>query len=134
MSYYNVLTMCSLFVCTEFEGDNLLYQSGTFFSGFESSSTTATFTLMELARKKECQDMAREDILNALDKHGWTYEAFNSMKYLDKCVAEGVRLHPSVSTIDRCTRKDYRVKNFIFYIEPKLMFDRFFRYPVQTSH
>ena len=94
---------------TEFEGDNLLYQSGTFFSGFESSSTTASFTLMELARKKECQRKAREDILRAIDKHGWTYDAFNDMKYLDKCVAEGVRLHPSVSTIDRYTREDYLV-------------------------
>ncbi|KAG4074729.1 hypothetical protein HA402_008455 [Bradysia odoriphaga] len=93
----------------KFEGDNLLYQSGTFFSGFESSSTTATFTLMELARQKECQDKAREDIMNAIAKHGWTYEAFSDMKYLDKCVAEGVRLHPSVSTIDRYTRKDYQI-------------------------
>ncbi|KAJ6645702.1 Cytochrome P450 6k1 [Pseudolycoriella hygida] len=93
----------------KFEGDNLLYQSGTFFSGFESSSTTATFTLMELARKPECQEKARNDILSAIEKHGWTYDAFNDMKYLDKCVAEGVRLHPSVSTIDRYTKNDYQI-------------------------
>lgn len=94
---------------SEFEGDNLLYQSGTFFSGFESSSTTTSFTLMELARKKECQDKARAEILRSLQMHGLTYEAFNDMKYLDQCIAEGVRLHPSVSTIDRYTRQDYKV-------------------------
>lgn len=66
---------------------------------------------MELARQKECQQKAREDILDAIEKHGWTYEAFNEMKYLDKCVAEGVRLHPSVSTIDRYTRNDYQVSD-----------------------
>ncbi|KAG4076397.1 hypothetical protein HA402_005840 [Bradysia odoriphaga] len=76
-----------------------------------------TFTLMELARQKECQNKAREDIMNAISKHGWTYEAFNDMKYLDKCVAEGVRLHPSVSTIDRYTRKDYQIPGTDVIIE-----------------
>lgn len=65
---------------------------------------------MELAREEEFQKKARADIMAAIEKHGWTYEAFNDMKYLDKCVAEGVRLHPSVSTIDRYTRNDYQVQ------------------------
>ncbi|KAH0561365.1 hypothetical protein KQX54_016350 [Cotesia glomerata] len=99
------------------EGDNLLFQSGTFFSGFESSSTTATFTLMELAKKKEYQDRAREDIKKAIDKHRWTFEAFNDMKYLDQCIAEGVRLHPSVSTIDRYTLQDYKIPDTNIIIE-----------------
>ncbi|KAG7202052.1 hypothetical protein KM043_004732 [Ampulex compressa] len=93
----------------KFEGDNLLYQSGTFFSGFESSSTCMSFTLMELANHAEYQQRAREDINKAIDKHGWTYEAFNEMKYLDQTIAEGLRLHPPVSTIDRYTRQDYKI-------------------------
>lgn len=91
---------------------------------------------MELARQIDCQERARNDIVNAVEKHGWSYEAFNDMKYLDKCVAEGVRLHPSVSTIDRYTRKDYQVeffhyttiKNFVFNV-----FDQFLRYLVLRS-
>ncbi|KAK2586912.1 hypothetical protein KPH14_009845 [Odynerus spinipes] len=93
----------------KFEGDNLLYQSGTFFSGFESSSTCGSFTLMELANNMECQERARQDINKAIDKHGWTYEAFNEMKYLDQAIAEGLRLHPPVSTIDRYTRQNYQI-------------------------
>lgn len=94
---------------TEFEGDNLLYQSGTFFSGFESSSTCTSFTLMELAKHPEYQELARKDINRAIEKHGWTYEAFKDMKYLEQAILEGLRLHPPVSTIDRYTRQDYKV-------------------------
>ncbi|KAG6465215.1 hypothetical protein O3G_MSEX015006 [Manduca sexta] len=100
-----------------FEGDNLFYQSGTFFSGFESSSTVSAFTLMELAKNKAYQDRARADIKRAIDKYGWTLEAFNDMKYLDQCIAEGVRLHPPVSTIDRYTHRDYKIPNTDVVIE-----------------
>jgi cytochrome P450 len=93
----------------EFEGENLLYQCGTFFSGFESSSTCMSFTLMELANHPKYQKLARQDINQAIAKHGWTYEAFNDMKYLDQAIAEALRLHPPVSTIDRYTRQDYKV-------------------------
>ncbi|XP_032667814.1 uncharacterized protein LOC116842550 [Odontomachus brunneus] len=101
----------------KFEGDNLLYQSGTFFSGFESSSTCMSFTLMELANHLECQQLAREDINAAIEKYGWTYEAFNNMKYLDQAIAEGLRLHPPVSTIDRYTREDYQIPGTDIIIE-----------------
>ncbi|XP_014213303.1 cytochrome P450 6k1 [Copidosoma floridanum] len=101
----------------KFEGENLLYQSGTFFSGFESSSTTTAFTLMELAAHPEYQEKARRDIERAIKEHGLTYEAFNDMKYLDQCIAEGVRLHPPVSTIDRYTRQNYTIPGTNIVIE-----------------
>ncbi|XP_011164532.2 cytochrome P450 6k1 [Solenopsis invicta] len=101
----------------KFEGDNLLYQSGTFFSGFESSSTCTSFTLMELAKHPEYQELARKDINRAIEKHGWTYEAFKDMKYLEQAILEGLRLHPPVSTIDRYTRQDYKIPNTDVIIE-----------------
>lgn len=51
---------------------------------------------MELARNKECQERARAEVCKCIEVHGLTYDAFNDMKYLDQCVAEAVRLHPSV--------------------------------------
>ena len=69
---------------------------------------------MELANHPEYQAKAREDIEKAIKKHGWSYEAINDMKYLDQALAEGIRLHPPVSTIDRYTRQDYTV-SFCFF-------------------
>lgn len=65
---------------------------------------------MELAAHPEYQELARQDIERAIKEHGMTYEAFADMKYLEQCLAEGTRLHPSVSTIDRYTRQDYKVR------------------------
>ncbi|CAL1676923.1 unnamed protein product [Lasius platythorax] len=101
----------------KFEGENLLYQSGTFFSGFESSSTCMSFTLMELAKHSKYQKLARQDINRSIDKHGWTYEAFQDMKYLDQTIAESLRLHPPVSTIDRYTLQNYKIPNTDIVIE-----------------
>ncbi|CAD6230896.1 GSCOCT00006873001.2-RA-CDS [Cotesia congregata] len=93
----------------KFEGENLFFQSGLFFSGLESSTTTATVVLMELAQNKDYQNRAREDVKKAVAEHGWTFEAFDNMKYLDLCIAEGVRLYPPVVHLDRYTRQDYKV-------------------------
>lgn len=95
-----------------------MYQSGTFFSGLESSSTASAFTLMELAKNIKHQERARDEIKKAIDEHGWTVEAFNEMKYLDKCIAEGLRMHPPISTIDRRTLEDYKV----IYIKSYILF------------
>ncbi|KAJ0171045.1 hypothetical protein K1T71_013244 [Dendrolimus kikuchii] len=101
----------------KFEGNNLWYQSGTFFSGFESSGSASAFTLMELAKNKDYQNGARADITKAITKYGWTIEAFNDMKYLDKCIAECLRMYPSISTIDRYALKDYKIPNTDIVIE-----------------
>ncbi|XP_014206459.1 cytochrome P450 6k1 [Copidosoma floridanum] len=91
------------------EGENLLDVTGTFFSGFESSSLSITFTLFELAGKPEYQEKARQEIEKAIEEYGMTYEAFNHMKYVDQCLNEGLRLHPPISTIDRVARNDYKI-------------------------
>lgn len=80
-----------------------------FLSGFESSSKAACFTLTELAGQRQCQEKARKDIVESIEKYGWSIKAFDEMKYLDKCVTEGLRLHPSVPTIDRYALNDYQV-------------------------
>ncbi|XP_014209324.2 cytochrome P450 6k1-like [Copidosoma floridanum] len=93
------------------EGDNLVNLTGTYISGFESSSNSVSFTLMELAENPEYQDKAREDIERAIKEHGLTYSGFNDMKYLDQCIYESARLHPPVPTVDRLTKEDYEVSH-----------------------
>lgn len=86
-----------------------MYQCGMFLSGLESSSTCVSFLLLELAKNLECQELARQDINRAIGKYGWTFEAFNDMKYVDQTIAENLRLHPPLSFLDRYTLDNYRV-------------------------
>lgn len=54
-----------------------------FLAGFETSSTTITFCLYELAMNKKFQDRAREEINSVLEKYNdeLTYEALNELAY-----------------------------------------------------
>lgn len=64
-----------------------------FFAGFETSSTTLTFTLHLLAHNQHIQHKARESIRNVLIKYNgiWCYEAIIEMKYIEQII-EGNRL------------------------------------------
>ena len=60
-----------------------------FLAGFETSSTTMTFCLYELAINPDIQEVLRSEIDTVLEKHDGniTYEAIQEMTYLDKVVA-----------------------------------------------
>lgn len=90
-----------------------------FIAGFETSSTTMTFTLYELALNLDVQNMAREEIRDILKKYDnkLTYEAVMEMKYLDKVVQEALRKYPPVPILARVCNKDYPVANSDFVIE-----------------
>lgn len=59
-----------------------------FVAGFETSSTTMTFCLHELAFHQQIQDTLRMEIRETLKKTGGslTYDAVMEMKYLDKII------------------------------------------------
>lgn len=61
-----------------------------FLAGFETSSTTMTFALYELAKHRDIQRRVREEINATIEKHGGklTYDATQDMKLL-KCVIDG---------------------------------------------
>ncbi|XP_011701017.1 PREDICTED: cytochrome P450 6a9-like [Wasmannia auropunctata] len=62
-----------------------------FLAGFETSSTTATFALYELAQHQDIQDKVCKEIDEILAKYGdLTYDAVNEMAYLHK-VIKGMR-------------------------------------------
>lgn len=59
-----------------------------FLAGFETTSTTITYCLYELARNQEIQDKVMKDIDDALKKcGGLTYDSINEMTYLHKVVS-----------------------------------------------
>lgn len=63
-----------------------------FAGGYESSSTTMSFCMYELAKKPEIQQKAYEDIIASLDKHNGqlTYDSVADMKFVDNCI-QGIK-------------------------------------------
>nr|XP_033341784.1 cytochrome P450 6k1-like [Megalopta genalis] len=78
-----------------------------YLAGFETSSTTATFCLYELAKNQDIQDNLRDEIRNVVKKHGGiTYNAINDMRFLDKVISETLRKYPPVAFLNRvCTKE-----------------------------
>lgn len=54
----------------------------------ESSSSTMSFCMYELARNQEAQDKAFEEIQTILKRHDGklTYESVGEMKYVENCI------------------------------------------------
>jgi cytochrome P450 family 6 len=70
--------------------NSLAAQAFVFFAaGFETSSTTMTFCLYELAINPDVQEVLQNEIDSVLERHdGYiSYEAIQEMMYLDKVVA-----------------------------------------------
>lgn len=81
-----------------------------FLAGFETSSTTMSFALYELAKNPPMQRALRKEMDEALEKFGgFTYEAMQEMKFLDRIVSETLRKYPPISCLNRECRKDYRI-------------------------
>ena len=59
-----------------------------FVAGFETSATTISYALYELAINREIQDKLREEFDEEYTKHGgnFTYENIKKMNYLDKVI------------------------------------------------
>ncbi|KAI8432962.1 hypothetical protein MSG28_013850 [Choristoneura fumiferana] len=102
-------TPAILVMSFEFSGDNLLYQAGMFFSGFESSAAAATFLLRALARRPPLAARARDEVRRAVrDAGGWGARALEAMPLLARCLKEALRMHPPVATLDRRATTDYQ--------------------------
>ncbi|XP_031617239.1 probable cytochrome P450 6d5 [Contarinia nasturtii] len=96
----------------KFTLDEISAQTFLFFiAGFETSSTTLSFCLYELAKNLEIQCRVHDEIDVAVQKHvgQLTYETLAELKYLDTCIDETLRKYPSLSLLPRSCVKDYRI-------------------------
>lgn len=84
-----------------------------FGAGFETSATTMSFALYELAVNQDLQDRTRNETQKVLDKCSgeFSYEAMVNMTYLDQIINETLRLHPPSPIIQRKCVKDYPIDN-----------------------
>ena len=98
----------------KFDGDDLVGQAAAFFTGgFETSSTTMSFTLYELALNQEIQRTLRKEILDAMEESGGklSYELVMTLPYLDKVISETLRKYPPLGFLDRISNADYKLPN-----------------------
>ncbi|KAH8371338.1 hypothetical protein KR093_007012 [Drosophila rubida] len=82
-----------------------------YLAGFETSSSTMSYCLYELAQHQAIQDKLREDINSVLEKHNnkLTYECIKDMRYLNQIISETLRLYTIVPHLERKALNDYVV-------------------------
>uniref|UniRef100_V5GHY9 Cytochrome P450 6a2 n=1 Tax=Anoplophora glabripennis TaxID=217634 RepID=V5GHY9_ANOGL len=100
--------------------DELAAQCFVFFiAGFETSSTTATFVLYELATHQDIQDKVREEIRTVLAKHDnkITYDSLSELTYMRQVIDEALRMYPPLSFVNRECVEDYKVPGEDLVIE-----------------
>jgi len=80
-----------------------------FAAGFETSSTTISNALYELALNQKIQNNLREEIDEIYVKHGGdlTYDVVKKMDYLDKVFKETLRKYPPVTVLMRQSTSSY---------------------------
>lgn len=90
-----------------------------FIAGFETSSTTMTFALFELAQNPEVQHKLRNEIMEVLKKHDGkiTYDAVTEMHYMDRVVQETLRKYPPVFILQRVVTKNYKIPDTDIVLE-----------------
>lgn len=88
-----------------------------YLAGFETSSTTVTFCLYELAKNQHIQDKLREEIQAVIKKHGeLTYSILNDMSYLHKVISETLRKYPALAMLNRVCTKETQLEGTHFRI------------------
>ncbi|CAH1401480.1 unnamed protein product [Nezara viridula] len=81
-----------------------------FLAGFETSSTTLSYCLYELAKNRQCQEAVFNEIQEVMKKHGeLSYEAVSDMIYLEQVLLETMRMYPPVGNLCRVCTKPYRI-------------------------
>ncbi|VVC98071.1 unnamed protein product [Leptidea sinapis] len=92
--------------------DELLYaQCVAFFSaGFETSSSTLSHTLYELAKNPEAQEKAIAEVDDYFTKNErLTYECVQETPYISACFNETMRLYPVLGVLTREVVEDYKL-------------------------
>ncbi|EFN63657.1 Cytochrome P450 9e2 [Camponotus floridanus] len=91
-----------------------------FFGGFDSSSSLMCFIAHELAANQDIQERLHNEIDEILEKTNGqvSYEAINSMEYLDAVINEVLRMYPVNLMLDRLCLKDFELPPTLPGVKP----------------
>lgn len=102
-----------------FSIEQIAAQSFLFFvAGFETSSSTMSFALYELALNEDLQEKARKEILEVSSRHegDLTYEAVQEMKYLGQIVdGEFCKMRGRILREFLCLRNPEEISAWCFF-------------------
>ncbi|KAJ8922670.1 hypothetical protein NQ315_007702 [Exocentrus adspersus] len=89
--------------------DKAAHIANLIIDGFETSSTSMTFIIYELASNQACQKELRKEINTVLEKNQGelSYESVQDMVYLDACIKETMRMHPPVGHLSKMCTETY---------------------------
>ncbi|GIY17062.1 cytochrome P450 3A13 [Caerostris extrusa] len=90
--------------------DELVAQCVIFFlAGYDTTASTLSFASYQLALNQSVQDKLREEVDQVIQENNGqlTYEAVQSMKYLDNVIAETLRMYPPLIRLERCADTDF---------------------------
>ena len=79
-------------------------------AGYETTGTTLSFILYDLAVNPNCQETLFEEIKDAgNDVNEIPYETLQTLPYLDAVIYESMRRHTIIPLLERMCTKDYKV-------------------------
>ncbi|OTF76604.1 hypothetical protein BLA29_014458, partial [Euroglyphus maynei] len=86
-------------------------------AGYETTASTLTFCMYELAKNPNIQDKLYNEIRPLIE--GGEFDLNNLMKlpYLDAVISETLRKHPPALFLSREAMEDYHVPEYNFTIE-----------------
>ncbi|XP_013134074.1 PREDICTED: cytochrome P450 6B5-like [Papilio polytes] len=92
--------------------DIIAAQAFVFYAGgYETSASTMSFMLYEMARNPDLQDRVIQEVDDVMRKYDGklTFEALNELKYMEQVFDETLRLYPIVDPLQRRAQKDYQI-------------------------
>lgn len=96
----------------ELTDDVIAAQAFVFYvAGYETSATTMSFLLYELAKNPDIQEKLHRETIEVLERHNgqMTYDTLQDMSYLENVFDETLRLYPLVEPLQRVAMLDYKV-------------------------
>lgn len=114
------------------EEDEILAQAWIFFvAGYETTATTLSFCIYELAINQQMQDKLYEEVKSNADENGnIDYEKLTKLPYLDAVIAETLRKYPPVLRLERHASQNYVIPE----INIPIVKDTIVEIPVYAIH
>ena len=78
-------------------------------AGYDTTATTMSYILYELALNQDCQETLFEEIENAKSGDRLSYDTIQSLPYLEAVIHETLRRHPVIAALERPCTKEYKM-------------------------